>query len=304
MTGEISDLLASYKRQAGQESEKSDFVESRLKVYYYVFDKHSPYAEVRASVPNTDDPALPVETFRVWVIGLGLVAIFASMNQVLPQSCCILISVLFSSLAKYLYRLFGLSGRKLPNWCRFRALLAHSEIQPAQMEFYTELRSVQSERAHAYYMHGQCWHQSSLCSLDFRDTNLEDVFRPTLGTKQVISVLYLIVHAMLGLRTGRYRSKLPGVPRLLHLAPQSLNNCLKPKLAREAKRRAISILGRVIHSISIFSDPRWNLLCVSFVLVFVYELAENVELVLVSCLELWKISIGQLGLLRRIRSLP
>lgn len=86
MTGEISDLLAAYERQTVQGSEKLDFVANRLKIYYYVFDRHSPYAEVRASVSNTDDPTLPAETFRVWFIGLGMVAIFASMNQVPFQS--------------------------------------------------------------------------------------------------------------------------------------------------------------------------------------------------------------------------
>src|SRR5271169_1067770 len=93
---EISDLLKLFERDSVQDNEKSDFVASKLKTYYYVFDQHSPYAEVRASVTNTDNPNMPVETFRVWFIGLGLVAVFASMNQVLFRYH-ILIGVLLCS---------------------------------------------------------------------------------------------------------------------------------------------------------------------------------------------------------------
>lgn len=82
MMGEISELLKVFERDSMQESEKSDFVPSKLKTYYYIFDQHSAYAEVRASISNADDPSLPAETFRVWFIGLGMVAMFASMNQV------------------------------------------------------------------------------------------------------------------------------------------------------------------------------------------------------------------------------
>ena len=82
---EISNLLKSVERGSVQPNENVDILE-KLKIYYYVFDQHSPYAEVRASVTNTDDSTLPAETFRVWFIGLGMVAIFASMNQVICQS--------------------------------------------------------------------------------------------------------------------------------------------------------------------------------------------------------------------------
>ena len=40
----------------------------------------SPYAEVRASVSNIDDPEMPTLTFRVWFLGLTLVCISASLN--------------------------------------------------------------------------------------------------------------------------------------------------------------------------------------------------------------------------------
>ena len=79
---EISDLLKVLDRESVQQDEKVDSA-TKLKIYYHIFDQHSPYAEVRASVASTDDSTLPAETFRVWFIGLGMVAIFASMNQVL-----------------------------------------------------------------------------------------------------------------------------------------------------------------------------------------------------------------------------
>lgn len=41
----------------------------------------SPYAEVRASVSNVDDPEMPVATFRMWFLGIGLCAIGSGMNM-------------------------------------------------------------------------------------------------------------------------------------------------------------------------------------------------------------------------------
>lgn len=35
-------------------------------------EDESPYPEVQASVSNTDDPDMPVLTFRMWVVGLLL----------------------------------------------------------------------------------------------------------------------------------------------------------------------------------------------------------------------------------------
>ena len=47
----------------------------------YDFDEHeeedSPYAEVRASVSNIDDPEMPVPTLRMWTVGLGLIFVAA-----------------------------------------------------------------------------------------------------------------------------------------------------------------------------------------------------------------------------------
>ncbi len=43
-------------------------------------EEDSPYAEVRASVSNMDDPEMPTLTFRMWILGLTLVLIGVSLN--------------------------------------------------------------------------------------------------------------------------------------------------------------------------------------------------------------------------------
>lgn len=39
-------------------------------VEYTIESDNSPYLEVRANVPNTDDPTLPINTFRMWFLGV------------------------------------------------------------------------------------------------------------------------------------------------------------------------------------------------------------------------------------------
>lgn len=39
-------------------------------VEYTIDSDNSPYLEVRANVPNTDDPSLPVNTLRMWFLGI------------------------------------------------------------------------------------------------------------------------------------------------------------------------------------------------------------------------------------------
>ena len=43
-------------------------------------EEDSPYAEVRASVSNIDDPEMPTMTFRMWSLGITLVCISVSHN--------------------------------------------------------------------------------------------------------------------------------------------------------------------------------------------------------------------------------
>ncbi|KAI0374504.1 OPT oligopeptide transporter [Pilatotrama ljubarskyi] len=45
------------------------------------FSTESPYAEVRAAVPNTDDPSIPVNTFRVWFLGIIISVVLSGLNH-------------------------------------------------------------------------------------------------------------------------------------------------------------------------------------------------------------------------------
>ncbi len=44
-------------------------------------DEDSPYPEVRSAVANTDDPNMPVNTFRVWLFGLIWAILIPGLNQ-------------------------------------------------------------------------------------------------------------------------------------------------------------------------------------------------------------------------------
>ncbi|KZT65583.1 OPT oligopeptide transporter [Daedalea quercina L-15889] len=45
------------------------------------FNDESPYAEVRAAVSNIDDPSMPVNTFRMWFLGIILTTLMAGINH-------------------------------------------------------------------------------------------------------------------------------------------------------------------------------------------------------------------------------
>jgi hypothetical protein len=45
-------------------------------------EEDSVYAEVRAAVSNTDDPTMPVNTLRMWLLGLAGSVLLAGVNQV------------------------------------------------------------------------------------------------------------------------------------------------------------------------------------------------------------------------------
>lgn len=47
----------------------------------------SPYAEVRAAVSNTDDPNMPVNTFRMWFIGIVFTILVSGINQLFSMRC-------------------------------------------------------------------------------------------------------------------------------------------------------------------------------------------------------------------------
>ncbi|KAJ7630541.1 OPT oligopeptide transporter [Roridomyces roridus] len=46
------------------------------------FEDESPYPEVRAAVGNTDDPSMPVSTFRMWFLGIIFTVVLAGFNQI------------------------------------------------------------------------------------------------------------------------------------------------------------------------------------------------------------------------------
>lgn len=48
---------------------------------YSIESDNSPFAEVRANVPNTDDPEMPVSTLRAWVIGIVFTMLGSGINQ-------------------------------------------------------------------------------------------------------------------------------------------------------------------------------------------------------------------------------
>ena len=54
-----------------------------LQIEEYEEEEDSPFAEVRASVSNMDDPDMPVLTFRMWLIGIFLNAGSAAANTFL-----------------------------------------------------------------------------------------------------------------------------------------------------------------------------------------------------------------------------
>ncbi|KAJ7667527.1 OPT oligopeptide transporter [Mycena polygramma] len=69
--------------RTGKDSEpsSSSFAASRNSTAVN-FDDESPYPEVRMAVSKVDDPLMPVNTFRMWFLGLFFTVLLAGMNQV------------------------------------------------------------------------------------------------------------------------------------------------------------------------------------------------------------------------------
>ena len=75
----MSDKRDSYERN--DEFPMGTFVlPTEATIEDYGEEEDSPYEEVRVSVSNTDDPEMPVNTFRMWTIGLLLTILGAGMN--------------------------------------------------------------------------------------------------------------------------------------------------------------------------------------------------------------------------------
>ncbi|KAF9455137.1 OPT-domain-containing protein, partial [Macrolepiota fuliginosa MF-IS2] len=54
----------------------------RLSLNPTTIDDESPYPEVRAAVSSVDDPLMPVNTFRMWFLGLLATILVSGLNQI------------------------------------------------------------------------------------------------------------------------------------------------------------------------------------------------------------------------------
>ncbi|KAK6071511.1 OPT family small oligopeptide transporter [Seiridium cupressi] len=59
--------------------------EKKVAIEESLLGENSPYAEVRTAVSNVDDPTLPVDTIRAWVIGFITCTVVAAMNLLMGQ---------------------------------------------------------------------------------------------------------------------------------------------------------------------------------------------------------------------------
>lgn len=50
--------------------EATDLAIAEIEEVFTIDSDNSPFAEVRANVPATDDPEMPVNTLRAWVLGI------------------------------------------------------------------------------------------------------------------------------------------------------------------------------------------------------------------------------------------
>src|SRR4051794_7284625 len=75
----MSDKRDSYGRN--DEFPMSNFIlPTEATIEDYAEEEDSPYEEVRVSVSNTDDPEMPVNTLRMWFLGLMLTILGAGFN--------------------------------------------------------------------------------------------------------------------------------------------------------------------------------------------------------------------------------
>lgn len=74
---DVTSTVAGYEKkqlEAGEilptTEEATDEAIGHIEEEFTIDSPNSPFAEVRANVPNTDDPELPVNTFRMWFLGI------------------------------------------------------------------------------------------------------------------------------------------------------------------------------------------------------------------------------------------
>jgi hypothetical protein len=190
-TGMVTDInlcLDLYTTIGEQEHERRLQLSRRLKAYYYVFDTNSPYAEVRASVSNTDDPSIPVDTFRAWFLGLSFVCVFSALNQVLTflwiclYIADIVVLVPLVALANYTPWSRLCSSHEFSLWKTFRKI-AVKKIPSLWSHLVLQSRPVQSKGAYAHHCYGKRGIDWDIFDLDFPGTDLANVLQTRLGSK-------------------------------------------------------------------------------------------------------------------------
>lgn len=76
-----------------------------------LFNSESPYPEVRAAVASVDDPLMPVNTFRMWFLGIIFALLTSGLNQIFSLRC---MSISLDHHQPWL--IFELSPFDLPFW--------------------------------------------------------------------------------------------------------------------------------------------------------------------------------------------
>lgn len=79
----VYEYEASEKPELGTmtNAEATELAIEEIDKEYSIDSDNSPFAEVRANVPNTDDPDMPVSTLRAWVIGVVFTMLGSGINQ-------------------------------------------------------------------------------------------------------------------------------------------------------------------------------------------------------------------------------
>ncbi|KAK9382761.1 OPT oligopeptide transporter protein-domain-containing protein [Kockiozyma suomiensis] len=85
------------------------------KIMAVLIDSHSPYPEVRAVCDPFDDPTIPVETFRVYVLGIVWVAIGSFVNEFFQQRQPHL-TISSTAIQLLLYPCGKLWAKVMPDW--------------------------------------------------------------------------------------------------------------------------------------------------------------------------------------------
>ncbi|KXT06362.1 hypothetical protein AC578_9203 [Pseudocercospora eumusae] len=75
------DVEVDAKNHHFRADEATDLAIGHIEEEYTIESDNSPYPEVRANVPNMDDPALPVNTLRMWFLGCAFALIGSGINS-------------------------------------------------------------------------------------------------------------------------------------------------------------------------------------------------------------------------------